>query len=488
VSLYKTIRTPLVVVGLVVAVACGTDRTGPVFPELEIVTQTLADATVGEPYAGSVQAAGGDGAYQWDVTQGVLPPGLALQVDDLAADNLLISGLPETEGSFTFTVRVRSGDGQSDTTSLTLVVQAPPDPLVILTVAVPPALADGPYDVRLRSEGGAGPAAEWRLASGRLPAGLELTDAGRIRGTPAALDTARFTVEVRRGGASTTRAYMLAVVPNQRDRFNITLFPVVEVPEGVRPHLATAVADWERAITTNLPPVTIPATFMTGGACGGFGSHTNGTSVDDLLIIVNITPIDGPGGVLGRAGPCGVRTGSELPFVGVLTLDEADLLPLVGNQTLTHIISHEIAHVLGFGTLWDRMELITGEGGANPRFTGELAVAEYQALGGDGTVPVENLGGEGTRDGHWRQVTFGNERMTGFSAPAGVFQPLSRVSLASLADLGYTVSLDAADEYSLGRALVAPDGHHLHDLGWDEILREPIRVLDPAGAWEGAEW
>ena len=51
--------------------------------------------------------------------------------------------------------------------------------------------------------------------------------------------------------------------------------------------------------------------------------------------------------------------------------------------------------------------------------------------------------------GHWRQSVFGDELMT--PAFTGNVHPLSRVTVASLADLGYVVNLAAADAYVAGQ-------------------------------------
>jgi hypothetical protein len=474
------IHRPLTVAGALLLVSCGTDRTAiapVIFPELEIVATTLPPATRGVPYTETVAAEGGDSAYTWTVTAGALPPGLTLTVGHLGADHAIITGVPEAEGTFPFTLTVVSGDGQEAARQFILEVRAAL-PLSVETPAVPPALAGATYNVRLRAYGGDGETFTWSVVAGTLPAGLQLSGGGRIQGVPTAPDTARFTVEVRSAGQAAQRAYTLPVVPNRPARYDITIFPVGPVPPGVQPHLDQAVAAWENAITGNLEAVTIPTGFFQPEHCGGFGELLNGTSTDDILIVINIRSIDGPGGVLGRAGTCGVRSGSTLPFAGVITLDLDDLTQLIGNPTLTFIISHEIAHVLGFGTLWRALELLQGAGTADPGFSGPRAVQEYQALGGTGPVPVENQGGEGTRDAHWRQTVFGDERLTGFSASPGVFQPLSRVSIASFQDLGYEVDLGVADDFTLAAAF----GYHdAHPHGHDQVLREPIRVLLPDG-------
>lgn len=114
---------------------------------------------------------------------------------------------------------------------------------------------------------------------------------------------------------------------------------------------------------------------------------------------------------------------------------------------------HEIAHVLGFGTLWDfgPRVLLAGDTASDPRFTGEEAVASFAAAGGSGLVPVEADGGEGTALGHWDEAIFDAELMTGFVEAPGVNQPLSRISIGSMADLGYEVDLAVADAgFSLG--------------------------------------
>jgi hypothetical protein len=62
-------------------------------------------------------------------------------------------------------------------------------------------------------------------------------------------------------------------------------------------------------------------------------------------------------------------------------------------------------------------------------------------------VPVENTGGPGTRDSHWRESLFRNELMSGFIAAPN--NPLSKMTAASLKDLGYVVNMNAAEPYVL---------------------------------------
>ncbi len=184
-----------------------------------------------------------------------------------------------------------------------------------------------------------------------------------------------------------------------------------------------AAAQWSQAIVGDLPNMTY-----------------NGRTVDDLLIDVSASSIDGAGGILGQAGPDRLRPGSRLPYHGSMQFDSADLAQMQANGTLLGVVMHEIGHVLGIGTIWQNLGLLAGAGSSNPTFIGALATAAYNASFGThaNVVPVENSGGAGTRDGHWRESIFGNELMTGYVGP-GLSLPLSRVTIASLADLGYQV-------------------------------------------------
>ncbi len=61
-------------------------------------------------------------------------------------------------------------------------------------------------------------------------------------------------------------------------------------------------------------------------------------------------------------------------------------------------------------------------------------------------MTVESGGGPGTRYSHWSESVFQNELMTGYASGD---LALSRMTIASMADLGYRVNLNAADAYTL---------------------------------------
>lgn len=473
--------------GLFVFAACGNDGpTEPDTPAPEITTTEMPDATIGESYSEAIAVNGGNGEYFWDIIEGGLPRGLTFSVDDLTPEESFVTGIPERVTEAFFRVRVEDGLGRADTTTLSITVNPEPVNIVVESPRIPPGLVGWPYNVELTASGGDHSTFEWTVVAGSLPAGLELTSDGRFEGSPAAADTTTFTVQVSSGGFTVRQTYTLPVVPERTDGYAITAFNVVELDPNLQDNVDEAIRRWEAAITGDLETGTIPAgeeAFFEPGQCGGFGQLVNGTTVDDVLILVNIDSIDGPGDVLGRAGPCGLR-GDLSPFVGILTLDEADLLGMA-NHTATHIIQHEIAHVLGFGTLWDPrwFDVLIGAEGTDPRYTGEAAVAVYQTVVDTATtIPVENMGGEGTRDSHWRESVFDNELMTGF-AESNMF--LSAMTIASFEDLGYQVDRSAADSdplLSLMGALYDVDGE-LRNLGHDIAgVPGPIVILYPDGS------
>ena len=245
---------------------------------------------------------------------------------------------------------------------------------------------------------------------------------------------------------------------------------------------------WASSIGGDLPPAVLSQEEL--DMCGGeyFDVRAKGTQVvDDLLIYANIYEIDGRGGILGLAGPCYIREETGLPIAGIMGFDAADADALGEEGTFQGTVLHEMAHVLGFGTLWEYLGLLAEPaltGDEDTHFLGEEARAAFDEVGGasyegGGKVPVENLGDDGTRNGHWRESVFHNELMTGWVNGPG--DPLSVVTIASLTDLGYEdVSRHAADDFTLPMSAAARRaGQRIH-LG-NDIARVPVGVVDRNG-------
>lgn len=257
-----------------------------------------------------------------------------------------------------------------------------------------------------------------------------------------------------------------SVAAGSDEPFDIEMRGLDALDPTVAAIFADAAARWESAIPRG---VLDRSASSTRPECLPEESPDLPAVIDDLIIDVSTPEIDGPGEILGQAGPSCIWLATEQPFHGVMRFDSDDVATMLTNGTLAEVIEHEIGHVLGIGTLWDmswlsggQRKLLSGAGGANPRFTGASAVAEFRSLGGAGDVPVENSGGPGTVESHWRESAFANELMTGWVNVSP--NPTSRMTIASMSDMGFRVNLSAADPYSLpGSSLLrsargGPDG------------------------------
>ena len=95
-------------------------------------------------------------------------------------------------GTSSFTVRIQDAAAQSATKALSITIN-PFNVPNITTTTLQGGTVGQAYNQTLRATGGLG-ALTWSVTGGSLPAGLTLTSAGTISGTPAAAETSNFTV------------------------------------------------------------------------------------------------------------------------------------------------------------------------------------------------------------------------------------------------------------------------------------------------------
>lgn len=339
------------------------------------------------------------------------------------------------------TLAIAGGDNQSGTVGAAL-----PTPLAVLvtdtygngvggvSVSWAAATGGGSMAAATSMTGPSGAASNtWTLGS--TVGGQTATAA--VAGTTPAMVTFNATGAALVSGYNITLRYISAMTPARQAVFD------------------SAAARWSRTIVGDLASVPMN---IAAGTCGTNSPSLNET-VDDLLIFVTLDSIDGPGMVLGSAGPCYIRTANaRLSIIGRMRFDTADVALMEANNIFNAVILHEMGHVIGIGTLWNPPiatpppPLLIGAGTADPYFIGATAISGFNASGGllyaGPKVPVENTGGAGTRDGHWRESVMGRELMTGYVSL--IANPLSSITIGSLADAGYSVSYLYADAYTVG--------------------------------------
>jgi hypothetical protein len=155
----------------------------PVCPAITLAPSSLPNGTVGVAYVQTVTGSGGTGPYSFGVTAGALPAGVIL------TSGGVLSGTPSAAGPATFTVRGTDANGCFATVSYTFTVAAPPPvPPVCPTITLSPStlptgIVASPYSQAMAASGGTAPYG-FGVIAGALPAGITLSAAGVLNGTP----------------------------------------------------------------------------------------------------------------------------------------------------------------------------------------------------------------------------------------------------------------------------------------------------------------
>lgn len=167
-----------------VALACGAVE--PPSP-LAIDTASLPVAVKQVPYTTTLSAHGGTPPYRWELLSGELAPGIA--VDGTTGE---VHGAASALGIYTAELRV--SDAGEQTAQKTFIFQVkdpePEGPLVVTTLALPPATVGAPYTATLGATGGRPPyrwvelPAHLDAAPGALPSNLACDSTGTISGVP----------------------------------------------------------------------------------------------------------------------------------------------------------------------------------------------------------------------------------------------------------------------------------------------------------------
>src|SRR5262249_42080565 len=213
--------------------------------------------------------------------------------------------VPSTATTSQFTVRVTDSVGIS--ASLPLTITVPNIALTITTTSLPSAeQTQASYSATLAAQGGSG-SYSWKLASGTLPAGLNLASSGSISGSPAANATTQtFTVQAtdtaNSASTGTSQPLTIAIIP--------ALAIVPPAPAGL---VATISSAYNLALQTS--PGTGSGTVIWSEPSGNLGK-------------LGRSPNTSPG----------VISGSDLPGTATtqqITLQATDSLNVVASMPVT---------------------------------------------------------------------------------------------------------------------------------------------------------
>ncbi len=289
-------------------------------------------------------------------------------------------------------------------------------------------------------------------------------------------------------GLLATHRFRAWVVPApDPDAFNIELhFQPTFTPEE-EAAVRRAANRWMEVVTGDLPDVPIRGPLSEFCSDGPSSPRFVGV-IDDLLIEMRVVAQQGRAAA--TAATCGVRESGH-GFIGKNSFSLWHFRnPDPGLDRLYESALHEIGHVLGFGrwkydSAHPAWHALFRAGGGDGHFAGPLAVAAFNAAGGEaysgGKVPLEdkiplvNI--------HWRQSVIPRDVM----APYGD-SLLTAITVQTLADLGYEVDVSKADPYTLpgtaqgdaGGDAVAVEGAGV-EVPTDAVIEVPVVVVDRNG-------
>jgi hypothetical protein len=182
----------------------------PACPAITIAPDNLPDGALGVAYNQQITASDGDGVdeqFYFAVSRGALPPGLTLEYS-----NGQLQGTPTAPGTYHFTIMASAAlsrcPGSRD---YTITVASSCPAITVSPAGLAVAQQGVAYSRTLMAAGGAFPYS-FAITAGALPAGLSLSNAGALTGTPTVSGGFNFTVTATdANGCQGARVYALTV-------------------------------------------------------------------------------------------------------------------------------------------------------------------------------------------------------------------------------------------------------------------------------------
>jgi hypothetical protein len=212
-------------------------------------------------------------------------------------------------------------------------------------------------------------------------------------------------------------------------RYDITLdFDEASVPVPDYADYIAAAARWEQIVIGDVEDVPISELAGFPPDVPGCTYPTTTGFIDDMYMCVHYQPLTN--GIIGLGGYIYTRP-NGLPVSGFARIDPNAIAHARQFGYFNDLILHEFGHAIGIGTA-----------GACPSDNiNSMANLEYQDISGCTTaVPINSPG-----CGHYAEDCLGAELMTPVAAIGD--NPISRITVGWLDDLGYEVNYSQADPF-----------------------------------------
>lgn len=217
-------------------------------PSVSFTTASLPAGQAGVAYSQTLNVTP-VGSYTFSLVAGSLPTGLTLNTA-----TGVISGMPSTTGTTTFTVKAQSSNGCSGTQNYTLVIGCP---TIIVSPASLPSGSMGTAYSQALSVSPAGGNYSFAVTSGALPGGLALNPAtGLLSGTPTANGSFTFTITATGfGSCSGSRSYTIVIGNGGCPTITLPALPNGSVGQLYNSSVAASPAgSYTYTATGSLPP------------------------------------------------------------------------------------------------------------------------------------------------------------------------------------------------------------------------------------------
>ena len=213
----------LVLAGALAGCGSGSGGGGGTPPPPSVTTTALADGANAVAYNQSLTASGGSGTLTWSVASGQLPTGLSL------SSSGALTGTPTATGVFNFTVQVQDSANPPRTATAALSIRVVTSFVTITNNFFADGITTAAYNQTATATGGAS-SFTWDISAGALPAGLSISAAGAITGTPTAAGTANFTLRVRDAAGPLQQTVTKALSIRIADQLAIV---TASLPDGI---------------------------------------------------------------------------------------------------------------------------------------------------------------------------------------------------------------------------------------------------------------